>query len=132
MKAHRALERVAIRSIETAGVGLSDFGVLELLLHKGSRPVNEIGRRIGLSSGAITIAVDRLAAQGLVVREPHPTDRRARIVCLSARGRRRAAALFAAHQAAMDEAGATLGTVERGTLVRLLKKLGTSVAPDEA
>ena len=54
MKAYRALERLAIRSIESEGIGLSDFGVMEMLLHKGAQPVNEIGRRIGLTSGAIT------------------------------------------------------------------------------
>jgi MarR family transcriptional regulator, 2-MHQ and catechol-resistance regulon repressor len=131
MKAHRALEHVALRSIEATELGLSDFAVLELLLHKGPQPVNEIGRRIGLTSGAITIAVDRLAAQGLVVREAHPTDRRTRIVCLSTRGRRQATASFAIHKTAMDKAGAVLAKDERAALIRLLKKLGTSVASGE-
>ncbi len=35
MKAHRALEGRAIRSVESFEVGLSDFGVMEMLLHKG-------------------------------------------------------------------------------------------------
>src|SRR6185295_19426528 len=104
MKAHRALERVAIQSIEAFGVGLSDFGVMELLLHKGPQPVNEIGRRIDLTSGAITAAVDRLEARGLVAREAHPTDRRARIVRLTARGEGQAATVFAGHKKAMDSA----------------------------
>src|SRR3954453_17471378 len=83
MKAHRALERLAIRSIESSEVGLSDFAVLEMLLHKGPQPVNEIGRRIELTSGAITTAVDRLETRGLVTREAHASDRRARIVRLT-------------------------------------------------
>src|SRR5947199_8904792 len=87
MKAFRTLERLATRSIESAEVGLSDFAVLEMLLHKGPQPVNEIGRRIELTSGAITTAVDRLESRGLVTREAHPTDRRARIVCLTTLGR---------------------------------------------
>src|SRR4029079_6845766 len=91
MKGHRGLPRVAIQSIESLGVGLSDFGVMELLLHKGPQPVNEIGRRIELTSGAITTAVDRLAARGLVTREAHESDRRARIVRLTAQGAKQAA-----------------------------------------
>src|SRR2546426_7040009 len=90
MKAHRALEGVATRSIETLGVCLSDFAVLEILLHKGPQPVNEIGRRVALTSGSITTAVDRLEAKGLVTREAHPDDRRARVVRLTARGREQA------------------------------------------
>ena len=47
-------------------MGLSDFATLELLLHKGPQRVNEIGRRIHLTSGSITTAVDRMETRGLV------------------------------------------------------------------
>src|SRR5438034_10997595 len=90
MKAHRTLERVATRSIESSEVGLSDFAVMEMLLHKGPQPVNEIGRRVELTSGAITTAVDRLESRGLVTREAHESDRRARIVRLTPRGKEHA------------------------------------------
>src|SRR5213596_1223406 len=102
MKAHRTLARLATRSIESSEVGLSDFAVLEMLLHKGPQPVNEIGRRVELTSGAITTAVDRLEARGLVTREAHENDRRARIVRLTARGKEQAVKVFASHKAAMD------------------------------
>src|SRR5262245_15667210 len=120
MKAHQALERVAAGSIEALGVGLSDFGVMEMLLHKGPQPVNEIGRRIGLTSGAITTAVDRLESGQLVRREAHPTDRRARVVCLTGKGREQAASLFASHKAAMDQVASGLSKHERRTLIQLL------------
>jgi MarR family 2-MHQ and catechol resistance regulon transcriptional repressor len=126
MKAHRALERLATRSIELSEVGLSDFGVMEMLLHKGPQPVNEIGRRIELTSGAITTAVDRIESRGLVTREAHPSDRRARIVRLTAAGKDQAAKIFAGHKAAMDLAASGLSKTERATLIELLKKLGTS------
>jgi len=126
MKAHRALERLAIQSIESLEVGLSDFGVMELLLHKGPQPVNEIGRRIALTSGAITTAVDRLEARGLVTREAHQTDRRARIVRLTAPGETQAATVFVGHKTIMDLAASGLSKTERATLIHLLKKLGTS------
>ena len=128
MKAHRTLQRLATRSIESSDVGLSDFAVLELLLHKGPQPVNEIGRRIELTSGAITTAVDRLESRGLVTREAHPRDRRARIVRLTAAGKEQAAKTFAGHKAAMDLAASGLSKTERATLIELLKKLGTSAA----
>src|SRR4051812_50186545 len=102
MKAHRSLERLATQSIESLDVCLSDFGVMELLLHKGPQPVNEIGRRIELTSGAITTAVDRLEARGLVAREGHPSDRRGRIVRPTARGGEQGAKGFARHKKAME------------------------------
>src|SRR5207237_7352937 len=126
MKAHRALERVAMHSIESSEVGLSDFAVMEMLLHKGPQPVNEIGRYIELTSGAITTAVDRLEARGLVTREAHPGDRRARIVCLTAAGKQQAAKIFADHKTAMDLAASGLSKTERASLIQLLKKVGIS------
>ena len=128
MKAHRSLQRLAIQSIETSGVGLSDFGVMEMLLHKGPQPVNEIGRAIDLTSGAITTAVDRLESRGLVVRRAHATDRRARVVALTPQGRAHASAVFGSHKAVMDAAAKALSESERAILVRLLKKLGVSAA----
>jgi MarR family transcriptional regulator, 2-MHQ and catechol-resistance regulon repressor len=126
MKAHRALQRLALQSIESFEVGLSDFAVMEMLLHKGPLPVNEIGRRISLTSGAITAAVDRLESSEFVTREDHPTDRRARVVRLTARGKERAAKLFARHKTAMDSAAGGLTKSERAMLIQLLKKLGVS------
>ena len=66
MKAMRALTRYAAAGIEETGLGLSDFGVLEALLHKGPLPVNTIGPIVDLIPGSISIAVDRLVEKGLV------------------------------------------------------------------
>ncbi len=132
MKAHRALGRLATQSIESSEVCLSDFAVMEMLLHKGPQPVNEIGRRIELTSGAITTAVDRLESRGLVTREAHESDRRARIVRLTARGEEEAAKVFAGHKTAMDSAASGLSKTERATLIQLLKKLGTSAGDSAA
>jgi MarR family 2-MHQ and catechol resistance regulon transcriptional repressor len=135
MKAHRTLERLAEFSIEASDVCLSDFAVMEMLLHKGPQPVNEIGRRIELTSGAITTAVDRLESRGLVTREAHETDRRTRIVRLTPRGKEQATKVFANHKTEMDSAASGLSKAERATLIRLLRKLGTtaedSAAPKE-
>src|SRR5438874_6137944 len=136
MKAHRALARLATQSIESLEVCLSDFAIMELLLHKGPQPVNEIGRRIALTSGAITTAVDRLEARGLVTREAHESDRRARIGRLTAPGKEQAGSVFAGHKAVMDSAANGLSKTERAMLIDLLRKLGTSaeerVAPRQS
>src|ERR1700747_2879183 len=86
-KAARAVEQRAIHSISGLKLGLSDFAVLEILLHKGPHPVNIIGKKILLTSGSITTAIDRLEARRLVRRTPHPTDQRARLVELTEKGR---------------------------------------------
>jgi MarR family 2-MHQ and catechol resistance regulon transcriptional repressor len=123
-KAYRTLERHARRSIEPLDICPSDFGILELLLHRGTQPVNAIGRRIDLTSGAITTAVDRLESRRLVVRSLDPDDRRTRFVSLTPEGTARIRALFGHHKEAMDHAASGLTKVERETVINLLKKLG--------
>src|SRR5258708_23856056 len=79
MKAMRSLTRYAAAGIEETGLGLSDFAVLEVLLHKGPLPVNTIGPIVDLTPGSISIAVDRLFVKGLVSRGESGEARRVRI-----------------------------------------------------
>jgi MarR family 2-MHQ and catechol resistance regulon transcriptional repressor len=124
LKAYRTLERHARRSIEPLDLCTSDFGILELLLHRGPQPVNTIGRRIDLTSGAITTAVDRLETKGLVARSFDPEDRRTRTVSLTPKGTARIREVFGHHKGAMDHAADGLTKAERETLIHLIKKLG--------
>jgi MarR family 2-MHQ and catechol resistance regulon transcriptional repressor len=126
MKAHRSMARHASRSIVSLDVCISDFAVLEVLLHKGPQSVGEIGRRVDLTSGSITTAIDRLEKRGLVARAAHASDRRARVVHLTPDGKARITQVFAMHKQAMDRAAHGLSRGERGTLIELLKKLGTT------
>src|SRR5258707_12943169 len=86
-KAARAVQACAEKSISELEMCGSDFAVLEALLHKGPLPVNEIGKKVLLTSGSITVAVDRLETKGLVERRAHGPDRRARRVDLCNDGR---------------------------------------------
>jgi MarR family 2-MHQ and catechol resistance regulon transcriptional repressor len=124
MKAHEAMRKHAERHIHSLGIGFSDFAVLEVLLHKGPLPVNEIGRLVRLTSGSITTAVDRLERKGMVERKNDPEDRRARVVHLTEAGRKLIERAFADHEAAMEHAAAGLTRQERAEVVALLKKLG--------
>lgn len=123
-KAYDSLRAHAERHIESLGLCLSDFGVLEVLLHKGPMPVNTIGAIIRLTSGSITTAVDRLEKKGLVERRNHPTDRRTRVVHLTAAGSSLISAAFADHVQAMERAASGLSAAERTQAIALVKKLG--------
>jgi DNA-binding MarR family transcriptional regulator len=63
------------------GLGLSEMAALEHLQHAhGGLTPTELGRRLSLSSGAITALVDRLERTGHVERRPNPADRRSSVV----------------------------------------------------
>jgi MarR family 2-MHQ and catechol resistance regulon transcriptional repressor len=123
-KAARSIETIARHDVERLGICLSDFGVLEALLHKGPLPVNALGAKVLLTSGSMTAAVDRLERRRLVKRQADADDRRARVVHLTARGQRVIREMFASHAESMDRAVAVLSARERATLLGLLRKLG--------
>ncbi len=117
-KAFRAVDERATQSIRETGLGDSDFRVLEVLLHKGPLPVNTIGPKVHLTPGSISVAVDRLHAKGLVSRADCETDRRVRIVDLTAPGRKLISKAFHRHEAEMEELAAVLTEGERDSARR--------------
>ena len=123
-KTHDAVRGHAEQSIRQLGMCLTDFGILELLLHKGPLPVNTVGGKLGLTSGSATTAIDRLVERGLVARRVDASDRRARIVALTRAGRGCIEPAFAEHASAMERAASVLSAQERAWLLTLLKRLG--------
>lgn len=123
-KATRSIETCAWGSVRATGLGLSDFGVLEALLHKGPLPVNSLREKVLLSSGSMTAAVDRLERKGLVERLSTPDDRRSRIVHLTNDGSKLISKLFAEHARDMGAVFSCLSAVERTALADLLRKVG--------
>jgi MarR family 2-MHQ and catechol resistance regulon transcriptional repressor len=128
MKAMRALTRYAAAGIEETGLGLSDFGVLEVLLNKGPLPVNTIGSIVDLTPGSISIAVDRLFAKGLVTRVESTEDRRVRIIPLTPRGKDLIVPAFRKHSGQMKRVLSELSVEELRSLEVALKKLGKRAA----
>jgi MarR family 2-MHQ and catechol resistance regulon transcriptional repressor len=128
MKAMRALTRYAAAGIEETGLGLSDFGVLEALLHKGPLPVNTIGPIVDLTAGSISIAVDRLVEKGLVSRVESTEDRRVRIVALTPRGKDLIAQAFRKHSLEMKRVFSELSPEELRGLETAFKKVGKRAA----
>ena len=123
-----AVQRPAWQQIQQAGLGPSDFAVLEVLLHKGSLPISTIGSKILLTNGSMTTAVDRLAAKGLVERVEHEKDRRTKLVSLTGKGRALIEPIFLEHAAVIEAATAGLTYDEKLQFVELAKKLGKYAA----
>lgn len=132
-RAFQAIRRIDLASIQRLRIqdrplGGSEFGILEVLLHKGPLPINAIGERILLTSGSMTAAVDRLVALGLVTRVADPADRRVRQVALTPEGEACARQLFTQHAQALAELMAVLSPQEQDQLQTLLKKVGHHAA----
>src|SRR5581483_5020503 len=123
-KATKAAEAHARRCVEDSGLCLSDFGVLEAIFHKGPLPISALRKKVLISSGSMTAAVDRLERGRLVERGSDAKDRRARIVHLTGKGRAMIRKVFAEHERDMEQVFAQFEGQERNTLGALLRKVG--------
>ncbi|MDX6766186.1 MAG: MarR family transcriptional regulator [Candidatus Methylacidiphilales bacterium] len=123
-KSWKAVESYDRSSIGATGLGFSDFAVLEVCLHRGPLPVNTIGRKVHLTSGSISTAVDRLEGKKLVRRQESDDDARVTLVELTPKGRLLIERVYREHAQRLDLLSDVLGSDERRQLVRLLTKLG--------
>jgi len=127
-RAFDAVERHSRASITRFGLGTTEFGVLEVLYHKGELPVCEVQRRILVESSSTTYVVDKLVQRGLVRRRPDETDRRSVRLDLTPAGRRLIQRIFPPHAQAMRRAVAALPPREQAQAIRLLRELGLGAA----
>jgi DNA-binding MarR family transcriptional regulator len=109
--------------ISKAGTTPARARLLAALQCQGSRKMSELGTEMDVTPRNITKLVDGLEAEGLVTRKPHPSDRRATLVCLTDRG-----ALVGKESALADTAASAwlykqLKPADRQHLARILRKL---------
>lgn len=107
---------------------LTEFEILEALYHKGPLLLGDVQRKILLSSGGVTYAIDRLADKGLVERRECATDRRARYAALTARGEALVGQIFPAIAAHIEQTMSALSGREQDEIIDLLRKLGHRAA----
>ncbi len=124
------MDEIDRKSIAQTGLCISDFAVLEVLLHKGPLPVNTIGAKVLLTSGSISTAVDRLEERKLVRRAVDKTDRRVCQVHLTAPGGRLIKKAFAQHRRNLERAMSSLTPAEKDKAAALLVRLGRQAAED--
>lgn len=127
-RAHDAVLAHAEADAGRHGLTIGEFGALEALLHKGPLTLGELQRALLVSSGGITFLVDRLVKRGLVTRQPHPSDGRARIATLTEAGDQLIREIFPAHAARIKLAMGGLGKKEKREAIRMLRTLGEHAA----
>jgi MarR family 2-MHQ and catechol resistance regulon transcriptional repressor len=117
--------------IASEGLCLSDFMVLEVLLHKGPMTISAIGERVLLANASMTSAVDRLEERSFVIRQSSETDRRVRVISLTASGRAFISKLYARHAKDLETVTSVLTKHEQDQMRSLLKKLGLAAKAAE-
>jgi len=103
---------------------MSQFGVLEALVHLGPLCQNVLGSKILKSNSNMTTVIDNLEKRGLVKRERSSEDRRIITIYLTEKGKETIESVLPQHVAAIKSQFEILSPEEQIQLGKLLRKLG--------
>ncbi|MEK6755100.1 MAG: MarR family transcriptional regulator [Bacteroidota bacterium] len=126
-RASATFSRLSAKDIERYGLTQPQFAVFEALGHLGSMTTGEIGKKILVTGGCVTVIVDNLEKEGLVERTRSNEDRRVIQVQLTAKGEQLFRDVFQQHAERITELASVLTEEEQIQLSGLLKKLGLAL-----
>jgi DNA-binding MarR family transcriptional regulator len=127
--AYLALHRQTNASLADVGVTADQFVVLSALADADAVTQQDLVRRVNSDPNTVRAILLLLEGRGLVARDPHPADGRARRVMLTAAGRRLFKALWARTEPVRARLLAAVGPDEATALVTLLHRVATALAP---
>lgn len=129
MRATNSLSSNLSRALaDDADLTMSQFAVLEALLHLGSMSQGDLCGKLLLSGSNITTVIDNLEKRDLVRRQRRTDDRRVIDVSLTDKGRRQITTLFPAHARRITSLFSALSSTQQDQLAGLCRTLGTSIA----
>ncbi|MBB6215507.1 DNA-binding MarR family transcriptional regulator [Anaerosolibacter carboniphilus] len=102
---------------------VAQFGVLEILYHKGDLRICDIIERTLSTGGNMTVVIDNLEKEGLVGRYSDPNDRRASLISITEKGKKLVEEIFPKHVENISEIFDVLSSEEKQSLIKLLKKV---------
>ena len=128
--AYLALHRRSDARFAPHGVTADQFVLLATLARGGEALTQrELARRMSSDPSTVRAMLVLLAARGLVERDTHPTDARARTVALTAKGLRAYRRLWKAGESIRARMLDALRPGEAETLVRLLGRVADALNP---
>jgi MarR family 2-MHQ and catechol resistance regulon transcriptional repressor len=110
--------------LESEGVTMGQFAVLEALLHLGPMCQHALAEKLLRSGGNMTLVVDNLQKQGWVKRQRQEKDRRMVEIHLTPKGRRLITRIFPEHAKVIARVMGELTPAEQEDLRRIARKLG--------
>jgi MarR family transcriptional regulator, lower aerobic nicotinate degradation pathway regulator len=125
----RASHERTATALESVDMTPALFGVLNFLGARKGAIQQEIGAAMGIDPSTMVSLIDDLERQGLAKRRPHPSDRRARDVSITPKGRRLLERCRKMALEAEDEVLRGLNSAERRQLLKLLRRALSEAPP---
>jgi DNA-binding MarR family transcriptional regulator len=111
------------QAAEKAGLGLTDMQMLHMLQLYGPSTPGQLAKWTGLSSGGVTVALDRLEKAGYLRREPNPEDRRSLLIALIPVRLRKVEAMYEGVENETRSLLATLPQSDLEAVVRFFERM---------
>ncbi|SEJ01006.1 MarR family transcriptional regulator, 2-MHQ and catechol-resistance regulon repressor [Deinococcus reticulitermitis] len=127
-RASQAAETAAHRHLAQHQLTISQFGVLEAVYHLGPLSQRQLADKILRSSGNLTMVIDNLERDGLVLRQRAKLDRRVMMVNLTPEGQALVETILPQHVAGLRDIFSVLTEQETADLARISRKLGLALA----
>ncbi len=124
MRATDSINNRLNRQLSDVGLTISQFGVLEALLHLGPLNQKALGEKLLKSGGNITLVIDNLEKSGWVERHQDPEDRRSMLIHLTDEGEEFISNYFPKHLERIISEFEVLSDEELEQLGNICKKLG--------
>lgn len=109
--------------IKANGLTLTQFGVLELLYHKGSLRICDIIEKTLSTGGNMTVVINNLHKVGLIERTLDLNDKRAYLIKITPKGEDLISKIFPKHLENLELILDGLDEDEKSNLILLLKGL---------
>lgn len=126
-RAFAAFNKRTIEDIRRYNLTEPQFDVLQTLGHLGPLTFGQLCDKLFVSGGNMTVVVDNLEKSGIVERVPSASDRRVKLVQLTAKGKKLFDEVFVQHIGCVQKIASILTEREQQQLSRLLKKLGLGI-----
>ena len=121
----QSVRKREMKTIKAAGLTVAQFGVLEILYHKGDLRIREIIEGTLSTGGNMTVVIENLEKTGFVSRYPDPKDGRASLIRITDKGRDLMDRSFGDHVENISDIFNVLDVQEKQNFIQLLKKLGS-------
>jgi DNA-binding MarR family transcriptional regulator len=117
---------------KSTGLSMPQFSILMQLHHKGPCGMSEVSERFDISAAAASQLVDKLVQAGYLERTEDPSDRRAKLLTLSAKGEELVQQGTEERYRWMDDLTSKLSTEEQLKVVEALNILTEAAQAMEA
>jgi DNA-binding MarR family transcriptional regulator len=113
--------------VKDSGLSPAQMHTVEVIGHNQDMRMKELAERLGVTTGTLTVGVDKLEKMGLVERKPHEKDRRSWLIVLTDEGKLMYEQHHKFHQEFTDEISRDLNCEQietlSGYLELILKRL---------